>query len=139
MINKNKIDKIDISLLSKPSDLFGKEILPECTFESDYGKLKFNKIVVPDFSQDKIELEMLTEHFDKIKTFIKEEDLLKKSGIIDSILESSPDVAVGRIMVRLDLKKSFLFINILRASIKFRLFENGKQLSCIYVPTLGIK
>ena len=30
----------DISPISKPSDLFGKEILPECTFESEYGKIR---------------------------------------------------------------------------------------------------
>lgn len=78
MIDINKSNKIDVSLLSQPSDLFGKEILPECSFESEYGILKFNVIVVPDFSNDKVELESLTNHFDKIKAFIKEEDLLKK-------------------------------------------------------------
>ena len=67
-------DKIDVSLISQPSDLFGKEILPECKFESEFGKLKFNAIIVPDFSNDKIELENLTKHLDEIKNFIKEED-----------------------------------------------------------------
>ena len=42
-------------------------------------------------------------------------------------------------MVSLNLKKSFLFINILRASIKFRLFENGKQLSCDICSYFGYK
>ena len=129
MININNNNKIDISLLSQPSDLFGKELLPECTFESEYGILKFNSIVVPDFSNNKVELESLTKHFDQIKAFIKEEDLLKKSGIIDSIFEYVPHATFGRVTFGLDLTKSFLFINILRASVKFRLFENGKQLS----------
>ena len=34
------------------------------------------------------------------------------------------------IKASLDLTKSYLFINILGASIKFRLFENGGQLQC---------
>ena len=120
----------DISPISQPSDLFGKEILPECTFESEYGKLKFNPVIVPDFSKDKIELELLTKHFDDIKAFMKEDDLLKKSEIIDSIFDFVPHVNFGRITVGLDLTKSSLFINILRASIQFRLFENGGQLQC---------
>ena len=120
----------DISPISQPSNLFGKEILPECTFESEYGKLKFNPVIVPDFSKDKIELELLTKHFDDIKAFMKEDDLLKKSEIIDSIFDFVPHVNFGRITVGLDLTKSSLFINILRASIQFRLFENGGQLQC---------
>ena len=56
-------------------------------------------------------------------------NLLKKSGIIDSIFEYVPHATFGRVTFGLDLTKSFLFINILRASVKFRLFENGKQLS----------
>ena len=130
MENINDSNKTDISLLSQLSDLFGKELLPECSFESEYGKLKFNAIIVPDFSNDEIEVKTLTKHFDKIKAFIKEEDLLKKSVIIDSIFGIVPHATFGKITAGLDLTKSFLFINILRASVKFRLFENGKQLSC---------
>ena len=51
-------ESTDISSISQPSDLFGREILPECIFESEYGKLKFNAVVVPDFSKDKIEFEL---------------------------------------------------------------------------------
>ena len=126
-IKISSTDKIDVSSILQPSDLFGKEILPECTFESEYWKLKFNAVIVPDFSKDKIELELLTKHFDAIKAFMKEEDLLKKSEIIDSIFGFVPHVTFGRVMVGLDLTKSALFINILRASIRFRLFENGGQ------------
>ena len=32
----------------QPSDLFDKEIMSECTFESEYGTLKLHSIVVPD-------------------------------------------------------------------------------------------
>ena len=78
-------ENIDVSSMLQPSDLFGKEILPDCTFESEYGKLKFNAVFVPDFSKDKIELELLTRHFDDIKAFIKEKDLLKKSEIAKQI------------------------------------------------------
>ena len=122
------MDKIDVSSISQPSDLFGKEILPECTFESEYGKLKFNAVVVPDFSKNKMELELLTKYFDDIKAFMKESDLLKKSEIIEPIFGFVPHVTFGRVTFGLDLTKSYLFINILRASIKFRLFENGEQL-----------
>ena len=111
-------DKIDVSLISKPSDLFGKELLPECKFESEYGKLKFNPILVPDFSNNKIEFENLTKHLEEIKTFIKEEDLLKKSEIIESILEPVL-INFGHLMIVPDFKKYFLFINILSASVQF--------------------
>ena len=120
----------DVSSISQPSDLFGKEILPECTFESEYGKLKFNAVVVPDFSKNKMELELLTKYFDDIKAFMKESDLLKKSEIIEPIFGFVPHVTFGRVTYGLDLTKSSLFINILRASIQFRLFETGGQLQC---------
>ena len=84
------MDKIDVSSISQPSDLFGKEILTECTFESEYGKLKFNAVVVPDFSKNKMELELLTKQFDDIKALMKEDDLLKKSEIATQISENVP-------------------------------------------------
>ena len=124
------MDKIDVSSILQVSDLFGKEILPECMFESEYGKLKFNAVVVPDFSKDKVELKFLTEHFEDIKSLMKEDNLLKKSEIIDSIFGIVPHVTFGKVTFGLVLTKSSLFINILRASIRFRLFENGEQLQC---------
>ena len=123
-------DSNDISSISKVSDLFGKEILPECTFESEYGKLKLNAVVVPDFSKDEIEFEYLTKHFEAIKALMKGDNLLKKNENIDSIFDFFPHVKFGMVTAGLDLTKSYLFINILRASIKFRLFENGEQLQC---------
>ena len=74
-------DKIDVSSILQPSDLFGQEILPECTFESEYGKLKFKSVFIPDFSKDEIELELLTRQFGDIKAFMEENDFLKKSEI----------------------------------------------------------
>ena len=61
----------------QPSDLFGKEILPECTFESEYGTLKLHLVVVPDFLDNEIVIRF-EKCFDKIKAFMKEDDLLKK-------------------------------------------------------------
>ena len=78
------MDKIDVSSISQPSELFGKKILPE----SEYGKLTFNAVVVPDFSKDEIELELLTKDFDDIKTFMKEDDLPKKSDIPTQVYEN---------------------------------------------------
>ena len=73
--------KIDVSSILQPSDLFGQEILPECTFESEYGKLKFKSVFIPDFSKDEIELELLTRQFGDIKAFMNiMNGLLKPSG-----------------------------------------------------------
>ena len=38
--------------ITQPSDLFGQEILPKCTFESEYGKLVLGRVVLHDFSSD---------------------------------------------------------------------------------------
>ena len=82
------MDKIDVSSISQLSDLFRKKILPECRYESEYGKLTLNAVVVPDFSKDEIELELLTKDFDDIKTFMKEDDLPKKSDIPTQVYEN---------------------------------------------------
>jgi hypothetical protein len=124
----------DISTISQPSDLFGKEILPECTFESEYGKLKFNAVIVPDFSKDKIELELLTKHFDDIKAFMKEDDLLKKSKIASRLFMEAGGFILTTDGYEFVNKNSFFatvqerqmdFRNLLRVGILFRLFETG--------------
>ena len=61
---------------------------------------------------------------------MKESDLLKKSEIIEPIFGFVPHVTLGMVTFSLDLTKSSWFINILCASIRFRLFENGGQLHC---------
>ena len=60
---------------------FGKEILPECTIESEYGTLKLNSIIVPDFSDNEVEFKRFEKYFDSIKVFMKEDDLLKNNEI----------------------------------------------------------
>ena len=44
------IKDYNIDKISSPSDLIGLELLPEYTSKSEYGVLKFNPIVIPDFS-----------------------------------------------------------------------------------------
>ena len=125
------MDKIDVSSILQPSDLFGKEILPECTFESEYGKLKFKAVVIPDFSNDKIELELLTRQFDDIKAFIKEEDFLKKSAIAKQISEkvlSHVSELINKSVTEYWCYEKCDFRNILLANVSFRLFEEGKCL-----------
>ena len=65
--------------------MFDKEIFLECTFESEYGTLKLHSVVVPDFSDSQIEFGRFEKCFDKIKAFMKEDDLLKKNEISKSI------------------------------------------------------
>ena len=36
--------------IKQSSDLYGREILPECTFESEYGKLTLSIAIIPNFS-----------------------------------------------------------------------------------------
>ena len=62
------------------SDLFGQEILPESTFESEYGKLTLKGVVVPDFSSDEIGAACLKKEFDNLKSFLEENDLSKKKN-----------------------------------------------------------
>ncbi len=128
------MDKIDVSSILQPSDLFGKEILPECTFESEYGKLKFNAVVVPDFSKDKVELELLTKQFDDIKALMKEDDLLKKRTIAARLfvesrrfipsIDKDEVVPMGNFVTNCQLRQ-MNFRNLLRVSILCRLFETG--------------
>ena len=99
--------------------------------------MKVSIVVIPDFSKNKVEWEILTKQFDNMKAFMKENDLLKKSKIVDSFFfETFPPIAIGGIICP-QFKKSFLFINILRASVQFRLFENGRRLCCSICSDFG--
>ena len=71
--------------ITQPSDLFGREILPECTFESEYGKLTLGRVVVPDFSSDEKGSVRLKEEFDNLKSFIAEKELSRKLGIAERV------------------------------------------------------
>ena len=64
--------------ITQPSDLFGLEILSECTFESEYGKLTLEHVIVPDFSTDEKGGVRLKEEFDNLKSFIIETKLQGK-------------------------------------------------------------
>ena len=122
------MENIDISLISQPSDLFGREILPECTFESEYGKLKLNSVVIPDFSKDKIELELFTKQFDDIKAFIKEGNLQKKSEIAKQISEKVCILAgemISKDIIQYWCFEKYDFRNLLRLNVLCRLFEKG--------------
>lgn len=52
--------------ITQPSDLFGLEILSECTFESEYGKLTLSPVFVPDFSSDEKGEIRLKEEFENL-------------------------------------------------------------------------
>lgn len=127
-------DKIDVSSILQPSDLFGQEILPECTFESEYGKLKFKSVFIPDFSKDEIELELLTRQFGDIKAFMKENDFLKKSEIAVRLfvesrrfvpsIDKDEIVPMGNFFTN-SQSRQMDFRNLLRVSTLCRLFEAG--------------
>ena len=119
-----------MSEIEHPSDLFGFEILSEHTYESQYGKLTFNSILVPDFSKDEIGLNRLKEEFENIKTFIADNDLKKKLEIAKKIYynDINIDVFWGKLKKE---KKSFSnFSGFLFSVIKARLFEEGISLRC---------
>ena len=108
------------------SDLFGQEILPESTFESEYGKLTLKGVVVPDFSSDEIGAACLKKEFDNLKSFLEENDLSKKRIIASKIFENEfswEDTYSEK-------SETFSeFIRILKASILARLFETGYSLN----------
>ena len=117
--------------ITQPSDLFGQEILPECTFESEYGKLTLGRVVVPDFSSDEKGSVRLKEEFDKLKSFIEEKDLSRKLDIADQIYENEfvkavPGNRSGTPNRVLRSSKTFSeFIDSLSAIVHAQLFELG--------------
>ena len=111
--------------ISQPSDLFGQEILSECTFESEYGKLTLSPVFVPDFSSDEKGSVRLKEEFENLKLFIAEKDLPKKGDIVNLIYENEFSLLI-------DFSRSSEafteFISLLKASIEARLFEIGHSI-----------
>lgn len=128
------MEKHESQEIAQPSDLFGREILPECTFESEYGKLTLGSVIVPDFSSDEKGSVRLKEEFDNLKSFIKEKDLSRKGDIADQIFENefSGVNQDGELIVSNSASRSSEtfseFINFLKASIRARLFEVGVSL-----------
>ncbi|MBQ3944980.1 MAG: hypothetical protein II670_05135 [Alphaproteobacteria bacterium] len=74
--------------IDKPEDLFGKTILPEQEVNSEYGTLRFNKIVVPDFSCKKDDFELLSANFNGIKKIVSTNDLLEKYDVAMRLVKS---------------------------------------------------
>lgn len=117
--------------ITQPSDLFGQEILPECIFESKYGKLTLGPVIVPDFSSDENGSIRLNEEFNNLKLFIKEKDLLRKLGIAERIHENefcAVDPSGYPIISNYASRSSKIFsefVNTLLASTQARAFELG--------------
>ena len=125
------MEKFPLSGIKEPSDLFRKEILPECTFESKYGKLTMKSIVVPDFSNDEKGLHRLKEEFDNIKSFITEKDLNKKGEIAcllwDNEFSTTDGVTSPKCIYGSQIFSSF--IGQLWARGIVELLENGKTVN----------
>ena len=109
-----------IGRMSSPSDLFGKEILPGYTVESEYGTLKFNPIVVQDFSKRSEEFESFKMCFNDIKNFINEKNLLKKG---DSAFLAKKNISW--LPIDYGYNKVYDFARALDTSFCCRLFESG--------------
>ena len=117
--------------ITQPSDLFGLEILPECTFESEYGKLTLEHIIVPDFSIDEKGGVRLKEEFDNLKLFIEEKEISKKLSIAERIhknefscVDSSDNLIISNYASRSSQYFSDFIVS-LRANILARAFELG--------------
>lgn len=125
------MEKHDSQEISQPSDLFGLEILPECTFESEYGKLTLGHVIVPNFSSDEKGSIRLKEEFENLKSFIKEKDPSRKGEISDKIFENEFSAMNydGELILSNSASRSSEtfseFINYLKASMRARLFEMG--------------
>ena len=115
--------------ITQPSDLFGLEILSECTFESEYGKLTLSPVFVPDFSSDEKGAIRLKEEFENLKSFIAEKEFPRKGDIANLIyknefswVDSDGQQKDSNYYSRSSEVFSE-FILLLKASIKARLFE----------------
>ena len=117
--------------ITQPSDLFGREILPKCIFECEYGKLTLGCVVVPDFSSDEKGAVRLKEEFDNLKSLIAEKELPRKLVIAERIYENEfvkavPGSRSGAPNRVLRSSKIFSeFIDSLSAIIYAQLFEIG--------------
>ena len=121
--------------ITKPSDLFGLEILSECTFESEYGKLTLSPVVVPDFSSDEKGAIRLKEEFENLKLFIAEKEFSRKEDIAKIIYENEfscvdQDGQPKDSNYFSRSSEAFSdFILLLKASIGARLFEIGHSIN----------
>ena len=120
MIKKNDIQEIE-----NPKDIFGKEILPEITFESQYGKLTFSRVIIPDFSKNERAFDYLKEDFLIITSITSVKDLLYKWKKVKLLIFFYYNYQRYS-------DEYFSFIDILKANIKARLLESGNS-SCFTV------
>ena len=117
--------------INQPSDLFYFEIIPEITFQSQYGKLTLDKVIVPDFSSDEKGLIRLSEEFANLKSFISEKNLKKKFEISEVIyknefVKSIPGNRYGSPNRALRSSEAFSdFVDTIYSSMEARLFELG--------------
>jgi len=119
--------------ITQPSDLFGQEILSECTFESEYGKLTLGPVLVPDFSSDEKGAVRLKEEFENLKLFIAEKDFPRKGDIVKLIYKNEFSLLIpdGKLEDSDFSRSSEAFTEftlILKASIEARLFEIGHSI-----------
>ena len=121
--------------ITKPSDLFGLEILSECTFESEYGKLTLSPVVVPDFSSDEKGAIRLKEEFENLKLFIAEKEFSRKGDVAELVCENEfscvdQDGQPKDSNYFSRSSEAFSeFILLLKASIGARLFEIGHSIN----------
>ena len=121
--------------ITQPSDLFGLEILSECTFESEYGKLTLSPVVVPDFSSDEKGAIRLKEEFENLKLFIAEKEFSRKGDMANliyknefSCVDQDGQPKDSNYFSRSSEAFSE-FILLLKASIGARLFEIGHSIN----------
>ena len=121
--------------ITQPSDLFGLEILSECTFESEYGKLTLSPVVVPDFSSDEKGAIRLKEEFENLMLFIAEKEFSRKGDMANliyknefSCVDQDGQPKDSNYFSRSSEAFSE-FILLLKASIGARLFEIGHSIN----------
>ena len=102
--------------------------MSEHTYESQYCKLTFNSILVPDFSKDEIGLNRLKEEFENIKALIAENDLKIKLEIAKKIYYNEINIDVFWGKLKEETKSFSNFSGLLFSIIKARLFEEGISL-----------
>ena len=98
-------------------------MLPGYTTESEYGVLKFNPIVVPDFSSNDEEFESFKMCFNDIKKFIIEKDLFEKGDIAFFMRKH-----ISWLPIDYGDNKAYDFARALDTSFRCRLFKSGVSL-----------
>ena len=129
------MEKDSIEEIKQPSDLFGYEIIKDCTFESEYGKLTLSPLFIPDFSSDEKGSIRLKEEFENLKLFIAEKEFSRKGDMANliyknefSCVDQDGQPKDSNYFSRSSEAFSE-FILLLKASIGARLFEIGHSIN----------